>query len=572
MSEIVGVDLKLSGGEQVVKTVGSLKSELRQAQNEVATLSEKFGATSKEAVNAAKRTAELKDKIGDAKSLVDAFNPDAKFKSLTASLGGVAGGFAAVQGGMALFGSESEDVAKTLLKVQSAMALSTGIQAVGESVDSFKQLGTVIKTQVVSSFSTLRGAIIATGVGALAVGIGLVVANFDELKKMILSAIPGLAKVGDFFGKLVDKITDFVGVTSEASRALDSLDKATKHLSNSTDQLVARYTAMGGKEKEIYEARQFQYKSDLANFDAQHKDKSKLDAKQLLERADLQTKLSVLELSEQARLTNLREAAEKERQTKQAEFEATKKAELDKEYKLELDALEKRKKLRIGEEQSRVDAFPTFREKRLAFEAEEARQKEVQADLDFKNKGNKLGLQIEQQIAAGAKRIENEKANALAGKKIAEEEATAKQKALDAVQNALTNLSMIAGKETVAGKALAIAASIINTYRGVTAALASAPPPFNFVAAAAVGAAGFAAVKNIVSVQVPGGGGGSAPSAPSLSTTSPMGGSLVQSNQVSLDQRSINAFGNKAIKAYVVETEISGAQQKIRRIEKQTTF
>jgi len=130
-------------------SVGSLKKQLREAQAEVTALADKFGATSKEAINAAKRAAELKDAIGDAKALTDAFNPDAKFKALTASLSGVAGGFGAVQGAMALFGAESEDVQKTLLKVQSAMAISQGLQAVGESIDSFKQLGAVLKNTTV---------------------------------------------------------------------------------------------------------------------------------------------------------------------------------------------------------------------------------------------------------------------------------------------------------------------------------------------------------------------------------------------------------------------------------------
>ena len=75
--------------ELEIKTdsVGNLKSELRKAQAEVAALSEKFGATSQEAVNAAKKAAELKDAIGDAKALTDAFNPDAKFNALSASIG-----------------------------------------------------------------------------------------------------------------------------------------------------------------------------------------------------------------------------------------------------------------------------------------------------------------------------------------------------------------------------------------------------------------------------------------------------------------------------------------------------
>ena len=93
------IDIKIQGN--VDQAVGSLRSQLKQAQADVAELSNKFGATSQEAVNAAKRAGQLKDQIGDAKALTDAFNPDAKFKALSASLGGVAGGFAAVQGGMA---------------------------------------------------------------------------------------------------------------------------------------------------------------------------------------------------------------------------------------------------------------------------------------------------------------------------------------------------------------------------------------------------------------------------------------------------------------------------------------
>ena len=41
--------------DQAAKSVGSLKSQLREAQAEVASLADKFGATSKEAIEAAKR-------------------------------------------------------------------------------------------------------------------------------------------------------------------------------------------------------------------------------------------------------------------------------------------------------------------------------------------------------------------------------------------------------------------------------------------------------------------------------------------------------------------------------------
>lgn len=165
---------------EVKNNLGSLKSQLREAQAEVAKLSEQFGATSREAANAAKRAAELKDQIEDAKALTDAFNPDAKFKALSSSLGGVASGFAAYQGALGLIGVESKEVEEQLLKVQSAMAVADGLQSVGESIDSFKQLGSVIKNQVVAAFSTLRGAIMATGIGLIVTAVAVLLPKIIE--------------------------------------------------------------------------------------------------------------------------------------------------------------------------------------------------------------------------------------------------------------------------------------------------------------------------------------------------------------------------------------------------------
>ena len=216
---------------EVSSNLGNLKQQLKQAQVEVQALADKFGATSAQAVEAAKKAAMLKDKIGDAKALTDAFNPDAKFKALSGTLTGVAGGFSVVKGAMGSFGKQSEDVEKALLKVQSAMAIASGAQALGESIDSFKQLGAVIKatsiyqaaynfiqtgsikgtqetvvakiadaqstvaqgtamvgttvatTGASAAAKVLRAALISTGVGALVVGVGLLIANFDYLKE-----------------------------------------------------------------------------------------------------------------------------------------------------------------------------------------------------------------------------------------------------------------------------------------------------------------------------------------------------------------------------------------------------
>ena len=167
--------------EQSDKATQSLRSQLRQAQADVAELSDKFGATSKEAIEAAKRAGQLKDAIGDAKALTDAFNPDAKFSALSGSLSGVASGFSAVEGSLALAGVQSENLQETMVRLQAAMALSQGLQGLGESIDSFKQMGAVAK----NALAGIRTGIAATGIGILLVALGAIVAYWDDIKEAV---------------------------------------------------------------------------------------------------------------------------------------------------------------------------------------------------------------------------------------------------------------------------------------------------------------------------------------------------------------------------------------------------
>ena len=186
------------------ESVKSFKTQLREANGELIAMSEKFGSASTEAVAAAKKVAGLKDAIGDAKALAETFNPDKKFVALGGAIQGAVSGFSALQGAQALFGNESKDLEKTLLKVQSAMALQQGISGVFNAIDSFKLLGNQIKGNVIGAFNGLKSAIGATGIGLLAVALGVLVANFDKVKQAVMNLVPGLASIGKFIGGLVD--------------------------------------------------------------------------------------------------------------------------------------------------------------------------------------------------------------------------------------------------------------------------------------------------------------------------------------------------------------------------------
>ena len=191
-TEIVGIKIQVNGQDKVLSSMGEVRKELKQAQFDVLKFSEQFGAASKEATEAAKRVAQLKDAVGDAKDLVSAFNPDAKFRALSGAIQGVAGGFAAVQGAIGLFGVESEAVEKTLLKVQSAMALSEGLNSVMSSIDAFKNFGAVassafnaVKTGAANAFKSIKAGLASTGIGLLVIALGAIVAYWDDIKELV---------------------------------------------------------------------------------------------------------------------------------------------------------------------------------------------------------------------------------------------------------------------------------------------------------------------------------------------------------------------------------------------------
>ena len=69
----VAAELKVDGLDKAGQSVGNFRKQLKEAQQDVINMSSKFGLTSSEAAAAAKRVAELRDRIGDAKQLADTF-------------------------------------------------------------------------------------------------------------------------------------------------------------------------------------------------------------------------------------------------------------------------------------------------------------------------------------------------------------------------------------------------------------------------------------------------------------------------------------------------------------------
>lgn len=171
-------------------------------------------------------------------------------------------------------------------------------------------------------------------------------------------------------------------------------------------------------------------------------------------------------------------------------------------------------------------------------------------------------LIIDDELLSDDQKNEALKANSEASEKITDQEYAAKRATILGYAQSLAQFSDILGKETAAGKALAIASTLFSTYQGASDALKDETIPNTFARVAAVGtvlATGFKQVKGIMSTQVPGGSGVSSPvmdtsvaSAPSFNVVGQGGTSQLAS--AIADQQAAPS------RSYVVAQDVTTAQ------------
>ena len=201
----ITVGVKEQGG-----SVKSIKTELREAKAEAIEMARKFGETSTQAQDAAKKVAKLRDEVEDLGIRIKGVNPD-KFARI-ASLGqGVAQGFVAAQGAMALFGSESEDLNKTMIKLQGAIAFSQGLQGLKDLQLAFGGLG----KSAMQAFKAIAAGISSTGIGLIIVALGAAIAAliyyWDDLTSTVEDNSKELQRNADFMAankKAMDDLAD----------------------------------------------------------------------------------------------------------------------------------------------------------------------------------------------------------------------------------------------------------------------------------------------------------------------------------------------------------------------------
>lgn len=216
--------------EKNVSTQISLRTQLRNAREELALL-EANGQRGTEAFKKLQQEAgRLTDAIGDATTQARIFSHDNRgLQGMISGLSGVVGAFSAAQGAVALFAGENEDLQKVMLKVQSLMSITIGLQQVANTInkDSAFTLTTVAKAKELLAAATnkltiaLGGstiaakALMATLTLGLSVAITVIIAALSKLQSKQAEA----KKAQEEFNK---KVSEAAGKPVAAYRALQT--------------------------------------------------------------------------------------------------------------------------------------------------------------------------------------------------------------------------------------------------------------------------------------------------------------------------------------------------------------
>ena len=460
INEAVNIGINVDGTASVKDAANSyedLGDAVAKTQLEAERLAQQFGINDKRTQEAIKVAGRYKQEMEQLDFAIDGARGgvDTLFRATQ----GVVAGFEVAAGAAGLFGSESEELEKVLMKVQSAMVLSQGLKDIKEFAPAFSNLATIIKGNVIKAFSSLRTALISLGVGALVVGIGLLVSNWDNLIKKFSLSVPTLSEIGNKIQGLIQGVTDFLGLTSEAARTNDKVNESiAKNISETEKQIkIAKERGEQAKALALEEnklaAELVLAKRKLREDDSEENRKAVEDAR---------LNLQLLGIQQQKYRDDQLKAQKEANKKAKDEREAAANAEFD-QWLAE--------QLRLNEAETNNRQYVLDQE-----------QKAIDDEEEMFNAWLEREVELAEMSAANAEFVAERK------KKASEEEAKTKQAVADleqqifdqsqALANAIIN---IVGQQSKLGKGIALAQIAADTAKALSGALANsqAPTPDN---------------------------------------------------------------------------------------------
>lgn len=463
-----------------------------------------------------------------------------------------------------------------------------------------------------SMFGSIKAGLISTGIGAFVIALGAMAQYFKDNEEGASKLREITSQIGVVFGNVTDIISDFGGAlvklfSKDLKGFKEGIKDAIDGVKNFGEATREEMEMAKNLEKERAELLIFQREANVSKAKSeaeimklrmQARDEEKFTNEERLSFMRQANKLADEQLKKDLHIAEMKlkhqqiENSYSKSSTENLEAEANLEAEL---FRIQRSNFSERKRM-VSEEQAIVKRISS--EKKKEEKEEETRiQKEKEAkekELELLRTSGMSAMEIELEQAQtkydkllalaekygvdSSKITEQFEAKKVSiNKKYNDKEEKDEEKLQEAKQKALTgamtSIANLIGKETKAGKAIATASAIIDTYVAANKALAQGGI-LGIASAAGIVATGLANVKTIQGTEIPGeSGGGGGGTATSTSVSLPeqiggLGGTIPNIESIIPG----GANGIQPVQAFVVESDISDSQALQEELDIQATL
>ncbi len=203
------IKIRIGAEDNASKTIGDLQNELREANKQL--LNAQKGT--KEWMDAFKRVASIKDEMRDLKEAIK--TSASSIEAIQRSTQTFVGGMQTLEGAMALVGSESEELTKTLVKLQALSNIADGIK-------SFEDFG--------KTMNSLKATLLSNPIFIIAGVLTAIGVVLFELKDKIAVVGKAFDFLGNIIGKIVDAVKDVADSLGLYNKKLEALENNKKKL------------------------------------------------------------------------------------------------------------------------------------------------------------------------------------------------------------------------------------------------------------------------------------------------------------------------------------------------------
>lgn len=553
--------IEIANIETDVKTVKELRQALKDAKD--AMVSAEQGT--EEYNKALKQTSNIQHELREMQAEINANADDfgQKLGNVSKTLAGVAGGVTAVTGAMSLLGIENEEANKKITATMTSLiGITEGLAKLDDGIKGFSRLTKAIGGSS-GALGKFKVALIGTGLGALVVVLGSVIANWEEFTEAIGVSDEMLTSFGD---KLQGVFNIFKEGTSRIAQTVGKL-------------LKGDFAGI----KEIW--------SDFSIVESYNKGVEKA-VKDRNDAIAVENKKAADEAAAQAKAEADRKAAEAKRLADEALRQR------QEQVKKELQAVKDNNQLELNElKQKYVNGI--IAEEEYQAELKRLKEEQLNNELDVLSKsleneqlteeeklelkrqyalkqGEILDLQIKNQVKADETVTESTQENAEAQIKWSE---LSNKQQVDVVNQGVNAMTGMLGDMFEENKGMQIALATIQMLQGIATAISGAfttkTGPWDIALAAAqataIGVSGAVNISKIKNTKRTKGGNSSTSASPSINL-----GALSAASRPIDSVRTVQGASEEAAikdtRVYVLESDITDTQNRVKTVESESKF